>query len=246
MATTFLEPEQTLQFNCCYFDGVVFMNLENTIAKVKRMLVTYVFSSSNNVFISLPFYFNPFPNKPWFLHVLSTSLLKTLWEKEKLLVMSNFTFSPQCFLPVWRTFCHFHQGWNCRLQTLSVWKSLKFVIWERVKRLLQLRFVKPRVNQSVIWDPRQTKKTTAIQQKFLYSWEDNSWIIGSKWLKTVKHNFPYMIKFHRNRNKTRVPDTNLPIFCNTDVQTDKLIPVWPQKHLFCRGINLSEKKKKRQ
>ena len=29
---------------------------------------------------------NPFPKKSWFLHVCSTSLLKTLWEKEKLLV----------------------------------------------------------------------------------------------------------------------------------------------------------------
>ena len=35
---------------------------------------------------------NPFPNKPWFLRVCSTSLLKTPWEKEKLLVMSNFSF----------------------------------------------------------------------------------------------------------------------------------------------------------
>ena len=26
--------------------------------------------------------FYPFPNKPWFLRVCSTSLLKTLWEKE--------------------------------------------------------------------------------------------------------------------------------------------------------------------
>ena len=38
-------------------------------------------------------HFNPFPNKPWFLRVCSTSLLKTLWEKEKLLVMSNSPFS---------------------------------------------------------------------------------------------------------------------------------------------------------
>ena len=42
---------------------------------------------------------NPFPNKPWFLLVCSASLLKTLWEKEKLLVFStrleNFlVFSP--------------------------------------------------------------------------------------------------------------------------------------------------------
>ena len=43
--------------------------------------------------------FNPFPNKPWFLRVCSTSLLKTLWEKEKLLVMSNFSFSHSVFYP---------------------------------------------------------------------------------------------------------------------------------------------------
>ena len=40
---------------------------------------------------------NPFPNKPWFLCVCCTSLLKTLWEKEKLLVMSNFSFSHSVF-----------------------------------------------------------------------------------------------------------------------------------------------------
>ena len=34
-------------------------------------------------------HFSPFPNKPWFLCVCCTSLLKTLWEKEKLLVMSK-------------------------------------------------------------------------------------------------------------------------------------------------------------
>ena len=69
--------------------------------------------------------FNPFPNKPWVLCVCSASLLKTLWEKEKLLLF------PQCFLPVRKTFCHFHPIRNCRLQNLSVWKSLKFVVWER-------------------------------------------------------------------------------------------------------------------
>ena len=49
----------------------------------------------------------------------------------------QFLLFPKCFLPIWRTFCHFHQGQNCRLQTLSVLKSLKFVVWERVKGLCQ-------------------------------------------------------------------------------------------------------------
>ena len=38
--------------------------------------------------------FKTFPNKP-----CSTSLLKTLWEKEKLLVMSNFSFTHNVFTP---------------------------------------------------------------------------------------------------------------------------------------------------
>ena len=69
---------------------------------------------------------NPFPKR-----VCSTSLLKTLCEKEKLLVPSNFFFS-QCFLPFWRTFCHLHRIQYCHLETLRVWKGLKFVVGERV------------------------------------------------------------------------------------------------------------------
>ena len=41
--------------------------------------------------------FNPFPNKPLFLCVCSTSLLKTLWKKKKLLIMSKFSFSHSVF-----------------------------------------------------------------------------------------------------------------------------------------------------
>ena len=44
-----------------------------------------------------PSVLNPFPNKPWFLRVCSISLFKTMWEKEKLLVTSNFSFSQSVF-----------------------------------------------------------------------------------------------------------------------------------------------------
>ena len=40
---------------------------------------------------------NPFPNKPWVLCVCNRRVLKTLWEKEKLLVTSNFSFSHNVF-----------------------------------------------------------------------------------------------------------------------------------------------------
>ena len=55
----------------------------------EKMLVT--------IFSFLSKWFNPFPNKPWFLYVCSRSLLKTLWEKEKLLVTSNFSSSHSVF-----------------------------------------------------------------------------------------------------------------------------------------------------
>ena len=50
---------------------------------------------------------NPFPNKPCFLCVCSTSLLKTLWEKKKLLVTSNFFFSNSVFHPFLEIFAIF-------------------------------------------------------------------------------------------------------------------------------------------
>ena len=41
----------------------------------------------------------PFSKQALVLRVCSMSLLKTLWEKEKLLIMSNFSFSHSVFYP---------------------------------------------------------------------------------------------------------------------------------------------------
>ena len=79
---------------------------------------------------------------PGFLCVCRTTRLKTLREKVKLLVASNISFAHDVFRPIRRTVCHFHQIQNCRLQTLSVWKSLKFVVWERVKSLCGKELIK--------------------------------------------------------------------------------------------------------
>ena len=51
----------------------------------------------NKVKIHFRSFNNPFPKKPWFLHGCSTRLLKSLWEKKKLLVASNFSFSHDVF-----------------------------------------------------------------------------------------------------------------------------------------------------
>ena len=53
------------------------------------------------------FFLNPFPNKPWFLRVCSTSHLKKQREKEKLPRDEQFLLFPQCFLHIWRNFLPF-------------------------------------------------------------------------------------------------------------------------------------------
>ena len=100
------------------------------------MLVTSIFSfcltfcplSNTEVMILATFVcckcFNPFPHndnfwRPW---------KQAFWKHcEKRRNYEQFLLFPQCFLTIWTTFCYFRQIWNCRLQTLSVWKSLNFV-----------------------------------------------------------------------------------------------------------------------
>ena len=72
--------------------------------------------------------FNPFPNKPWFLRFCNRSLLKTLWEKEKLLVTSNFSFTHSVFYLFGEPSSIFIK-FRIVVCKLWVWKSLKFVVW---------------------------------------------------------------------------------------------------------------------
>ena len=78
--------------------------------------------------------FNPFLNKPWFSRVCYTSLENTVGKGE-IARNKQFLFFPQLLLTFWIIFSHVYQIPNCCLQTLSVWKSLKFVVWERVNSL---------------------------------------------------------------------------------------------------------------
>ena len=78
---------------------------------------------------------NLFSNKPWFLSICSKSLLETLWEKEKLLVTSNFSFSnsvfysfeelSDIFIHFWIVVCKLFQFG--RVQNLSFRKGLKCI-----------------------------------------------------------------------------------------------------------------------
>ena len=75
---------------------------------------------------------NSFPNKPWFSHVCRTSHLKTLWEKEKMLVTGIFSFSHNVFYPLGEFPAIFIKFEN-NVCTLSLFgKSPKFVVWDRI------------------------------------------------------------------------------------------------------------------
>ena len=84
--------------------------------------------------------FNPFPNEPCFLRFCRTSLLETLWEKEKLLITSNFSFSHSVFYPFVElsnilikfkiVICkHFQFG---GVYNLSFGKGLKTVFYQKI------------------------------------------------------------------------------------------------------------------
>ena len=75
----------------------------------------------------------PFPKQALVFTCLQSKSFENTVGKGEIARYEQFLLFPQCFQSVWRTFCHCRKVQNCRLQTLSIWKSLKFVVWERVK-----------------------------------------------------------------------------------------------------------------
>ena len=69
--------------------------------------------------------FNPFPLNDTFWRPWETSFLKTLWEKEKLLVMSNFSFAHSVFYP-FRDFSAIFIKFKIASADFSIWTCLKF------------------------------------------------------------------------------------------------------------------------
>ena len=122
--------------------------------------------SDSFLFFCSVLFMDPFPNKPWFLRVCSTSLLKTLWEKEKLIIMSIFSFSHSAFYPFGELSAFFIKLKKCRLQALSIWMSLKFVVWEKAIVKLKLNFTprSTRFSQRSVWVrlSNQSKDLTSL------------------------------------------------------------------------------------
>ena len=72
----------------------------------------------------------PFPKQALVFTCVQSKSFENTVEKGEIARNEQFLFFPQCFLPICRTFCHLNQVRNCRLQTISFWKSLKFIVWE--------------------------------------------------------------------------------------------------------------------
>ena len=67
----------------------------------------------------------PFPKQAFILMYLQYKSFKNIVAKGKIA-------PSQCFQSIWRAFCDLHEIKTCCLQTLSGWKSLKFVVWKMV------------------------------------------------------------------------------------------------------------------
>ena len=105
---------------------------QKTLWEEEKILITSIFSFSNKVFKR--FFFRviyPLLHIYSFRRINTRQLLKTCGEGNFCTRNKQFLLFPQCFLPVWKTFCHFHQTWNClklfqfgRVQNLPFGKGL--------------------------------------------------------------------------------------------------------------------------
>ena len=113
--------------------------------------------------------FKPFPNKPWLLRVCSTSVLKTQWEKEKLLVTSNFSFSRGVFYLLGEVCAIFNKYEIVVCKLFQFWKSLKFVVWERVNyvRLLRTIWEKEKMLVTRLFSPFATMLILSSEITFI-------------------------------------------------------------------------------
>ena len=115
------------------------------------------------------------------------SAVQVFWKhcgkREKLLITSNFSFSHSVFYPFLRTFFHFHKIWNCRLQTLSVWKSIKCVVWERVK-LNEFDGSVIMLTACFLWCTSILDKHLTLLHASILAWRKKTWKHcgkGEKW-----------------------------------------------------------------
>ena len=104
-----------------YFHLFTFFSLVNSVSyqfenvTFWHLWVPFISSTANAFDLD-----NPFPNKPLFLHVCSTCVLKPMWKMEKLLETSNFSFSHSVFYWCFENFLHFSS--NLKLSSANYFR----------------------------------------------------------------------------------------------------------------------------
>ena len=116
----------------------------------EKMVVTSILIFFQQCFFQKPYclgswnqglvLYGPFPNKPWFSCVQYKSFKKTVGKGENA-CSKQFLLFPQCFLPIWRTYCHFL---NPSPHNDTFWRpwetSLLKTQWEKEKLLVTSNF----------------------------------------------------------------------------------------------------------
>ena len=76
-----------------------FLHYDDNNTDIKAKAIIQVFSKNSQAYKTILMSINPSQNKPVLLRVCSTSLMKTLWEKEQLLFPTAFSTLLVNFLP---------------------------------------------------------------------------------------------------------------------------------------------------
>ena len=110
-----------------YYSTIFYAVKDKLYHLTRSEFVVSRFCKDGQVFVFIVKYrVNSFPRNPNFKRTQQGSCLKTLWEKEKMLVISIFSFFPQCFLPFQNQNSISESHLFCCLQILSIWTSLQF------------------------------------------------------------------------------------------------------------------------
>ena len=82
----------------------------------------------------------PFPKQAQVFTCLQCKSFENTVGKGEIACYEQFLLFSQYFLTFWITFSHVYQISNCHLQILSVRKSQKFAVWERVNIWTRVKF----------------------------------------------------------------------------------------------------------
>ena len=141
-------------------------------------------------------------------------LLKTLWEMEKMLATSIFSFSHSVFYPFQTNFQYFIHIFFCPLQMLSIWTTLRFC---------------PLV-KSYYTGPSFTDSEGEAYETIVRNWEENAYIFF--------FSPQCFLPFQKTLNLSS-PAFNIYIICFLESTLHQTIQKFLKQALFLRDCSTS-------